>query len=66
MPVGLAVAMMLRHTFNREDAAVRIEQAVNAALDANIRTADIYSEGTQKVGTAQMGDAVVSALKESV
>ena len=60
----LSVAMMLRYTFNRSDAAERIEKAVNDALDANIRTADIYSDGMQKVGTAQMGDAVVSALKE--
>jgi len=62
----LSVAMMLRHTFNREDAANRIEKAVNDALDANIRTADIYSDGMQKVGTSQMGDAVVSALTKRV
>lgn len=60
----LSVAMMMRYTFNRSDAAERIEQAVNDALDANIRTADIYSEGMQKVSTSQMGDAVVSALKK--
>ncbi|MDO9103896.1 MAG: 3-isopropylmalate dehydrogenase [Methylovulum sp.] len=59
----LSAAMMLRYTFNRSDAAERIEKAVNDALDANIRTADIYSDGMQKVGTAQMGDAVVSGLK---
>ena len=59
----LSVAMMLRYTFNRADAATRIEKAVNSALDARIRTADIYSDGMQKVGTQQMGDAVVSALK---
>jgi 3-isopropylmalate dehydrogenase len=58
----LSVAMMLRYTFNESVAADRIEQAVNDALDANVRTADIYSEGTQKVSTAQMGDAIVSAL----
>ncbi|MDO9162373.1 MAG: 3-isopropylmalate dehydrogenase [Methylococcaceae bacterium] len=58
----LSAAMMLRYTFNEGAAADRIEQAVNDALDANVRTADIYSEGTQKVSTAQMGDAVVSAL----
>lgn len=59
----LSAAMMLRYTFNEAAAAERIEQAVNGALDANIRTADIYSEGMQKVGTAAMGDAVVAALK---
>ncbi|ASF45034.1 3-isopropylmalate dehydrogenase [Methylovulum psychrotolerans] len=62
----LSVAMMLRYTFNRSDAAGRIEQAVNAALNANIRTADIYSDGMQKVSTCAMGDAVISALQEGV
>jgi len=54
--------MMLRYTFNESVAADRIEAAVNDALNANVRTADIYSEGMQKVSTSQMGDAVVSAL----
>lgn len=58
----LSAAMMLRYTFNEGAAADRIEQAVNDALDANVRTADIFSDGMQKVSTAQMGDAVVSAL----
>ncbi len=61
----LSAAMMLRYTFNNGEAAECIEKAVNNALDANIRTADIYSEGMQKVNTTQMGDAVVTALKEA-
>ena len=60
----LSAAMMLRYTFNQVEAADRIEKAVNDALDANVRTADIYSDGMQKVSTSQMGDAVVSALKK--
>lgn len=60
----LSAAMMLRYTFNQIEAADRIEKAVNDALDANVRTADIYSDGMQKVSTSQMGDAVVSALKK--
>ena len=59
----LSAAMMLRYTFNNEAAALRIEKAVNDALDSNVRTADIYAAGTQKVSCSQMGDAVVSALK---
>jgi len=59
----LSVAMMLRYTFNNEVAALRIDKAVNDALDSNVRTADIYAAGTQKVSCSQMGDAVVSALK---
>jgi 3-isopropylmalate dehydrogenase len=59
----LSVAMMLRYTFNNNVAAERIESAVNTALNNNIRTADIYSDGLQKVSTQEMGDAVVAALK---
>ena len=60
----LSAAMMLRYTFDEGAAADRIEQAVNDALDAKVRTADIYSGGMQKVSTSEMGDAVVSALSK--
>jgi len=59
----LSAAMMLRYTFDKAEAADRIEAAVNSALDANVRTVDIYSEGMKKVSTSEMGDAVVNALK---
>jgi 3-isopropylmalate dehydrogenase len=59
----LSIAMMLRYTFNETAAAERIELAVNSALDANIRTADIFSEGMTQVSTSEMGDAVLAALK---
>jgi 3-isopropylmalate dehydrogenase len=59
----LSAAMMLRYTFNLTEAAERIEAAVNSALNANVRTADIFSEGMTKVSTSQMGDAVVAALQ---
>ena len=58
----LSAAMMLRYTFNLGAAADSIEQAVNDALNTNVRTADIYSEGMQKVSTSEMGDAVIKAL----
>jgi 3-isopropylmalate dehydrogenase len=58
----LSVAMMMRHTFSREDAAQRIEFAVHKALQKGLRTADIAEIGQKKIGTAEMGDAVVSAL----
>ncbi|QSA98442.1 3-isopropylmalate dehydrogenase [Methylococcus sp. EFPC2] len=61
----LSVAMLLRYSFNDGANADRIEQAVVSALDAGYRTADIYSEATQKVSTAAMGDAIVSALRAS-
>ena len=58
----LSAAMMLRFSLNQEAAAVRIEDAVKKVLAQGLRTGDIYSEGTTKVGTAHMGDAVVKAL----
>ncbi|MEK6770979.1 MAG: 3-isopropylmalate dehydrogenase [Pseudomonadota bacterium] len=58
----LSVAMMLRYTLNEAALADRIEQAVSKVLDLGIRTADIWTEGTKKVGTKEMGDAVVAAL----
>ncbi|UCH48658.1 MAG: 3-isopropylmalate dehydrogenase [Betaproteobacteria bacterium] len=60
----LSVAMMLRYTFGIEAAAQRIEKAVGSVLQQGLRTPDIYQEGTTKVGTVQMGDAVVAALGE--
>ena len=58
----LSAAMMLRFSLNQEAAAQRIEAAVQKVLADGLRTADIYSKGTTKVSTAQMGDAVVKAL----
>ncbi|MHB8471823.1 MAG: 3-isopropylmalate dehydrogenase [Gammaproteobacteria bacterium] len=59
----LSVAMMLRYTLNEAAHAERIEAAVGRVLDDGLRTADIWSEGMRKVGTAEMGDAVVSVLR---
>jgi 3-isopropylmalate dehydrogenase len=59
----LSVAMMLRYTLDEAEMADRVEAAVNAALDQGLRTADIHFEGTRKVGTEEMGDAVVAALR---
>jgi 3-isopropylmalate dehydrogenase len=58
----LSAAMMLRYTFKRADMAERIEDAVRQVLRQGLRTADIWQEGTRKVGTEEMGEAVVSAL----
>jgi 3-isopropylmalate dehydrogenase len=58
----LSAAMMLRFSLNQEAAANRIEAAVQKVLSQGLRTPDIYSEGTTKVGTVQMGDAVLKAL----
>ncbi len=58
----LSVAMMLRYSFDEFDAADAIEKAVETVLENGLRTADIYTEGTQKIGTDAMGDAVTAAL----
>ncbi len=58
----LSAAMMLRYTFAQEEAAQRIETAVKKVLAQGFRTGDIYEPGTTKVGTREMGDAVLAAL----
>jgi 3-isopropylmalate dehydrogenase len=58
----LSAAMMLRFSLNRAEQADRIELAVKKVLAQGLRTADIHEEGTIKVGTEEMGDAVVKAL----
>jgi 3-isopropylmalate dehydrogenase len=59
----LSVAMMLRYTFNLAEAADRVESAVRKVLQQGFRTADIFAPETRKVGTTEMGDAVVEALR---
>ncbi|HOX68116.1 MAG TPA: 3-isopropylmalate dehydrogenase [Burkholderiaceae bacterium] len=58
----LSLAMMLRFSLNQPEAAARIEAAVTRVLESGLRTADIWSEGTQRVGTREMGSAVVAAV----
>lgn len=62
----LSVAMMLRYSLAENKAADLIEKAVSDVLDQGFRTADIYSEGTNKVSTSAMGDAVIAALSKLV
>ncbi|GAB4570433.1 MAG: 3-isopropylmalate dehydrogenase [Anaerolineae bacterium] len=54
----LSAAMLLRHSLGLEREAVVIEQAVEAALAAGYRTADIAEPGQATVGTREMGDKV--------
>ena len=58
----LSAAMLLRHSLGQAAAADAVEQAVSRVLDQGYRTEDIYTVGTRKVTTAEMGDAVVDAL----
>ncbi|HYY62159.1 MAG TPA: isocitrate/isopropylmalate family dehydrogenase, partial [Burkholderiales bacterium] len=58
----LSAAMLLRYSLRQPQAAERIEAAVGKVLREGLRTADIYTAGTRKVGTNEMGDAVLAAL----
>jgi len=61
----LSVAMMLRYTLAEPELARRIETAIHSVLDQGLRTADIHAQGApgiRKIGTREMGDAVVAAL----
>lgn len=58
----LSVAMMLRYTLGAPELAERVEEAVRRVLDQGLRTADILSPGTRRVGTREMGEAVIAAL----
>lgn len=58
----LSLAMALRYTLGEPGLAARVEQAVGRVLDQGLRTADIMSDGMQRLGTEAMGDAIVAAL----
>jgi 3-isopropylmalate dehydrogenase len=58
-------AMALRYSFELDDAANRLEQAISSVLDKGLRTADIWTAGHEKIGTTAMGDAILTELGES-
>jgi 3-isopropylmalate dehydrogenase len=58
----LSAALMLRYSLEQPAAAARIENAVKKVLRDGLRTADIHTPGTRKVGSAEMGAAVAAAL----
>jgi 3-isopropylmalate dehydrogenase len=60
----LSVAMMLKYSFDLEEAAASIEGAVEAVLADGLRTADLYEDGTTKVGCKEMGEAILAKLAQ--
>lgn len=54
----LSAAMMLRYSFDLDEEADAIENAVNRVLKDGYRTVDIMSDGFSKVGTNEMGDLI--------
>jgi 3-isopropylmalate dehydrogenase len=58
----LSAALMLRYSFQEEAAAKAIENAIEAVINKGLRTGDIWTEGTTKVNTVQMGDAILAEI----
>jgi 3-isopropylmalate dehydrogenase len=58
----LSAAMMLRYSLSEHAAADAIDAAVRKVIDDGLRTGDIWSEGTRRVGTTEMGEAIAAAL----
>lgn len=61
----LSFAMMLRYSFGLGKDADLLEGAVTKVLEQGLRTGDIMQEGAKKVGTAEMGDAIITALQQA-
>jgi 3-isopropylmalate dehydrogenase len=63
-PLGtiLSAAMMLKYSLGEPRLAERVERAVAAVLDRGLRSADIHTPDTRRVGTEEMGTAVAEAL----
>ncbi|TAN60928.1 3-isopropylmalate dehydrogenase [bacterium] len=61
----LSVAMMLKYSLDMPEAAIAIENAVEAVLNKGLRTADIYQDGAKKVGCTEMGLAIADELKKT-
>ena len=62
MAAILSMAMMLRYSFDLADKADRVQRAVAGVLAEGYRTPDIFQPGMKRVGTSEMGDAIVAVL----
>lgn len=58
----LSAALLLRYSFAQEEAAAAIEAAVRRALSEGYRTADIFTDGSKKVGTKEMGEVILGYI----
>ena len=58
----LSAAMMLQYSFGLNELAQRIDRAVRKTISQGFRTRDIFSDGHQLVGTAEMGAKIVENL----
>ncbi len=66
-PLGaiLSAALLLRHSFELEAEAARVENAVSAVLNQGSRTPDLSRAGQTPITTSEMGRKVVDAVKKS-
>ena len=60
----LSVGMMFKYSLDQEEPNIWIEQAIEAVLNKGYRTADLMSDGMNKVGTQEMGDLVAKELEK--
>ncbi|HEX9905997.1 MAG TPA: isocitrate/isopropylmalate family dehydrogenase, partial [Propylenella sp.] len=58
-------SMALRYSFGMAETADKLDAAISAALARGLRTPDIWSEGTTKVGTAEMGAAILEEFRKT-
>jgi 3-isopropylmalate dehydrogenase len=58
----LSAAMMLRYSLGETAAANAIDSAVKMVIEGGLRTGDIYSEGSKRVGTVEMGESIAAAI----
>lgn len=61
----LSVAMMFEHSFQLTELAQTVEKAVEDVLNEGYRTADIYGEGSRKIGCEEMGNLVAAKIKNA-
>jgi 3-isopropylmalate dehydrogenase len=59
----LSAAMLLRYSLDLVDAAAAVDRAVLRVLEQGYRTADIAAAGDRRVGTREMGEAVVKEVE---
>lgn len=55
--------MMLKYSLKMGLLANKINKSVDNVLQSGYRTADIYEEGTKKVGCTEMGNLILEDLK---
>lgn len=61
----LSAAMMFEYAFDLKEEGALIRQAVDASMDANIRTADIQVDGEKAYKTSEVGKWIAAYIKKA-